>query len=206
MTGIKNSQIQEVKQLIGNHIYLTDKIPIDNIQGIKLTANFWWWFFVYVIVSLFILFSAPKIMPLWNYLFPFLNSLSKHHSIIFVLVSETLLFITIALPILALFKIFLLIVDKKHSLQINDQYIKYKNQIYPLDNIFHIFQHNLFKSKVTIYYKRNDNFLSTEKFILRNEAEAYYLVRKVEEYKIQKQFLKDNNAHSNWFFNNYSKR
>ena len=63
-----------------------------------------------------------------------------------------------------------------------------------MDDIYHIFQHSIFKSKVTIYYKRKDNFLSVERFILRNEAEAYYFVRKVEEYKLKKHFLKANDA------------
>ena len=170
MNGINNSQIQEVRQLIGNNIYLSDKIPIGNIQGVKLTANFWKIFIIYSVFSFLWIVFYSKIFYTTNI---FLEN------------------IIVFAPIIIFLVLSLRFIEKKYSLQITQNYIKYRKEKYSIDKIFHIFQHPIIKSKVIIYYQREDGYLSVMKFILRNEAEAYYLVRKVEEYKIQKQFLKE---------------
>jgi len=169
MQAISNSQIQQVIQLMAKNIYLNDKIPINNIPDVKLLANFWLKFFIFIIISI-----------IWIILFPIdkiTNPLIKS--------------IIIFLPITATFLLVIQIIEKKHLLEINDKYIQYKSKKIFLDDIFHIYQHPLFKSKVSVYHiRKKDNFLTFTRFSLRNEAEAYYFVRKIEEYKLKKQFIK----------------
>jgi len=136
MNGINNSQIQQVIQLIARVIYINDKIPIHNIPEVTLVANFWLKFFLFIVISV-----------VWIIILPIDKTTNP--------IIRTII---IFLPITVTFLLTIKIIEKKHILEINENHIKYKEQVYPLDDIFNIFQHPIFKSKVTIYYiRRKDN-------------------------------------------------
>jgi len=90
------------------------------------------------------------------------------------------------IPLVIAMIVLIKFINKKHVLEINEQYIKYKNTTYNLDDIIHIYQHPIIKSKVNFYHKTNKNFLMVESFMLRNEAEAYYLSKIIKNCKLKR--------------------